>query len=222
MRDAPGDTEALPGDIDTRRDDDGGLNSLGEDRGDVLEIDRDRLAGAVGDIHADDAVVDRDLHAEARRILPVRNPLSTLLLHTRTDQRLHTVAENVLLTLTSKPRLGLSNSRLDDLLLKVLQKVIHLTDLTGLGRCTLLRVGVTPAQAGEHGVVGAILSLLDRNPHRILKLGDTHLEVLSIVLDRDTLGPVVLADTDVTESHLVDVEVGSVDDCIDGHFALVV
>ena len=216
MRDAPRDTEALSGDIDTRRDDDGGLNSLGEDRGDVLEIDRDRLAGAVSDIHADDAVVDRDLHAEAGRVLAGRNPLAVDTLDAGAEELLHDVRQNLAGARLAEPLGAVRRADVEELLLHVEEEVVEDAVLASAGVSTLLRVGVTALERERHLVGVAILRLADVDAHGIHRLGDADLKALSIVLDRNSLAT-RLVHADIAEGDLGGIKSGRRDDCSGRH-----
>lgn len=205
MRDAPGDTEALSGDIDTRRDDNRCLNALGEDLRDVLKIHRDRLTGAVGDIHADLSVVDGDLHPEAGRILAGGNPLAVDLLNARADELLHEILEDSTLAAASEPLAAVGSRSVQELLLHVQEEVVEVAELTGI--CARLRLGVDVAslERERHLIGVAVLSLADVDAHGVDRLGDADLEALSIVLDRNRLAA-RLVHADVAERDLGSIE----------------
>ena len=220
MRDAPGDTESLTGDVDAGRDDNRRLDALGEDGRDVLEIDDDRLASAVGDIHADLAVVDRDLHAEAGRILARRNPLAVDLLDARADELLHEVLENSAVTRASEPLGAVGRRDVEELVLHVEEEVVEVSELASLRTRLVLGEDVASLEGERHLVGRTVLGLADVDTHRVDRLGDANLEALSIVLDRNRLAT-RLVHADIAERDLGDIEVRDRDDGSSRHCDLI-
>lgn len=216
MRDAPGDTEALPGDVDAGRDDNRGLDALGEDGRDVLEVDHNRLAGAVGDVHADLAIVDRDLHAEARRVLAAGNPLAIHLLHAGTDELLHEVLENRTVARASEPLGAVGRGGVEELGLHVEEEVVERPELTSLGTRLLLREDVAALEGERHLVGVPVLGLADVDTHRVHRLGDANLEALAVVLNRNRLAA-RLVHADVAEGDLGSIKSRDRDDCRGRH-----
>ena len=211
MRDAPGDTEALSGDIDARRDDERGLHSLGEDGRDVLKIHSDRLASAVGDIHADDPIVDRNLHAEAGRVLARGNPLAIDALHTRAEELLHDVGEDLAGARLAEPLGAVRRADVQELLLHVQEEVVEAAEIA-CGRIrALLGIGVTALERERHLVGGPVLGVPDVDSEGIHGLGDANLEALAVVLDRNRLAT-RLVHADIAERDLGSVEVRDRDD----------
>jgi hypothetical protein len=85
--------------VDARCNDYTGFHTLGEDAGDVLKSDFHRLSILICDIHADTTIIDRNLHAEARRILASRFPDTIDLFNTWTDELLHRITKSGFFTL---------------------------------------------------------------------------------------------------------------------------
>ena len=216
MRDAPGDTEALSGDVDARRDDDAGLHTLGEDGRDVLQVHGDRLAGAVRDVHADLSIVDRDLHAEAGRILAGGNPLAVHLLHAGTDELLHEVLEDSTITRAAEPLGAVGRRAVQELLLHVQEEVVERPEVACLGTGLRLGEDITPLQGERHLVGGPVIGLADVDPHGVGGLRDANLEALAVVLDWNRLAT-RLVHADIAKGDLGGIKSRDRDDCSSRH-----
>ena len=220
MRDAPGDAESLTGDVDAGRDDNRRLDTLGEDRRDGLEVNEDRLASAVSDIHADLTVVDRNLHAEAGRILARRNPLAIDLLDARADELLHEVLEDSAVTRASEPLGAVRGRHVEELVLHVEEEVVERSEVTRLRTRLVLGEDVAALESERHLVGRAVLGLADVDTHRVGRLRDANLEALTIVLDGNRLAA-RLVHADIAERDLGDIEVRDRDDGSSRHCDLI-
>jgi len=216
---APRHTAASARDIDAGRDHHATLHALRkhlieaalrESNGVTLLIDR---------IHPDLSIPDRDLHAERRGILSIRNPLAIDLLNARRENRLECVANNSLGASLAKPAPTVLGRRGNDLLREIQEEVVELTDLTAI-RGALLCVGVAALQGSEQAVT--VLALLIRacdHAGRIEDARNANLERLPVILDGNGLTS-SLVGANLANGDAGDVQVLRRDDCSGSHVDL--
>jgi hypothetical protein len=173
----------------------------------------------VRDVHGHTTIIDWNLHAEGGRILTGGNPLTVNLLHTRRDELLHAVRQNLLGARLAEPLDAVSQRCLKKLLLHIQEEVVERTELTSLRISTLLCKGVTSLEGESQLIAGAILGITNINAHGIHRLGKADLEILAVVLDRNSLAT-RFVHADIAKGDLVDVEVRNRDDCASSHCVL--
>ena len=156
---APGHAETSARNIDARCEHHATLDALSEHLLEVVLGQNNRVTLLINRVHPDLAIPDRDLHAERRRILAVRNPLAIHLLNAGRENRLHRLAQNSLGLRLTEPLARVAHRMLDELLLKVQEEVVERTDIAVIC-AALLCIRVTTLQRREKAVTTLALLVL--------------------------------------------------------------
>jgi len=174
----------------------------------------------IRNIHRHTTIVHGNLHAEGGRILASGNPLAIDLLNTWRDELLHAVRKNLLRTRLAEPLDAVGDRRLEELLLHIKEEVVESSELSCILSRTLLCKRVATLEGKRQLIASTILALANVDSHRVHGLGDTDLEVLAVVLDRNSLAT-RLVHADIAERDLVDVEIRDRDDCASSHCVVI-
>lgn len=186
--DTPRDPEALIDHLDARRDHEIGLDTLGEDVRDRVRTNVDRNALVIDDRRLDDAVVDRDLETDTGCVLAVGHARTIRLAITGSREiRTITVRHALLATRLTEPASTVCDRDVNDLVIEIVEEVLELSKVARLRTGTRLIVRVATRETAEELVVNltGLLILADENTTGEAHLGESDLEILTVLLERD-------------------------------------